>query len=88
MKEIVVEVKNLNEGLRSATEAIEQFATHFGEDAKKFNVDECFALLGNFFERVTVVAEVRSSRPDISVLRHRVTGRLNAFGGGCLLRVR
>lgn len=58
MKEAMDDVQRLNEKYKCAAEAIGKVAVHFGEDVQKFKVEECFALLGNFFERIDVVAKV------------------------------
>lgn len=58
MKQAVDDVQRLNEEYKCAAEAINRVAVHFGEDVQKFKVEECFALLGNFFERIDVVAKV------------------------------
>lgn len=58
VKEAVADIENLNEEFKSVMEVIGRLAVHFGEEVKKFNVDECFALLGNFFERIDVAAKV------------------------------
>jgi len=61
MKQAVIDIETLNKEYKSATEIIQRVAVHFGEDVNKFKIEECFALLGNFFERIDVVAKVRSS---------------------------
>lgn len=61
MKQAVEDVEKLNENYKTTTEVIGKVAVHFGEDVKKFKIEECFALLGNFFERIDVVAKVRRS---------------------------
>jgi hypothetical protein len=66
MKQAMIDVETLNEEFRTVTEVIGRVAVHFGEDAKKFKIEECYALLGNFFERIDVVAKVRS-RPSYTV---------------------
>lgn len=66
MKQAMVDVEMLNEKFRTVTEVIGRVAVHFGEDVKKFKIEECYALLGNFFERIDVVAKVRS-RPSYTV---------------------
>jgi len=60
MKQAVIDIEALNEDYKSALEVIRRVAAHFGEDVKKFKIEECFALLGNFFERIDVVAKVRT----------------------------
>lgn len=60
MKQAVIDIETLNNEYKSATEVIQRVAVHFGEDVSKFKIEECFALLGNFFERIDVVAKVRS----------------------------
>jgi len=61
MKQAVEGVNKLNKEYESTMETISKVAVHFGEDVKKFKIEECFALLGNFFERIDVVAKVRWS---------------------------
>lgn len=58
MKQAVEDVEKLNKEYKITSEIIERVAVHFGEDLKKFKIEECFALLGNFFERIDVVAKV------------------------------
>lgn len=58
MKQSVEDVERLNEAYKSTTEVIGKVAVHFGEDVKKFKIEECLGLLGNFFERIDVVAKV------------------------------
>lgn len=62
----MIDMELLNEEFRTVTEVIGRVAVHFGEDVKKFKIEECYALLGNFFERIDVVAKVRS-RPSYTV---------------------
>lgn len=59
MKQSVKDVEKLNEVYKSTMEVIGRVAVHFGEDVKKFKIEECFGLLGNFFERIDVVAKVQ-----------------------------
>lgn len=59
VNDALADVENLNDEFKSVTEVIGRLAVHFGEEVKKFNVDECFALLGNFFERIDLAAKVR-----------------------------
>lgn len=61
MKQAIIDIETLNEKYKSATEVIRRVAMHFGEDVSKFKIEECFALLGNFFERIDLVAKVRLS---------------------------
>lgn len=61
MKQAIEDVNKLNQAYESTVETIFKVAVHFGEDVKKFKIEECFALLGNFFERIDVVAKVRLS---------------------------
>lgn len=58
-KQAMEDVEKLNEKCKSTVEAIDGVAIHFGEDVKKFVVEECFTLLANFFERIDAVAKVR-----------------------------
>lgn len=67
VKDAVADVENLNEEFKSVTDVIGRLAVHFGEEVKKFNVDECFALLGNFFERIDVAAKVRACSCPITI---------------------
>lgn len=59
MKQSVTDVDQLNDKYKHVADVIQRVAVHFGEDAKKFKIEECFGLLGNFFERIDVAAEVR-----------------------------
>lgn len=59
MKQSVEDVEILNEKYKSVIDVIGTVANHFGEDVGKFKIEECFALLGNFFERIDVVAKVK-----------------------------
>lgn len=52
------DVERLNEKCKNTVETIDRVAKHFGEDMKKFVVEECFTLLANFFERIEIVAKV------------------------------
>lgn len=61
MKQAVEDVEAINKEYKSITEVIGKVAVHFGEDVNKFKIEECFGLLGNFFERIDVAAKVRSS---------------------------
>ncbi|CAI6345454.1 unnamed protein product [Macrosiphum euphorbiae] len=62
MKQAVIDIETLNNEYKSATEVIQRVAVHFGEDVNKFKIEECFALLGNFFERIDSVAKENTSR--------------------------
>lgn len=59
MNQSVEDVEKLNGEYKSTIDLIGSVANHFGEDVKKFKIEECFALLGNFFERINVVAKVK-----------------------------
>lgn len=59
IKQAVIDIETLNKEYKSATEKIQRVAIYFGEDVNKFKIEECFALLGNFFDRIDVVAKVR-----------------------------
>lgn len=61
MKKSVEDVEILNEEYKCVVDVIGRVANHFGEDVGKFKIEECFALLGNFFERIDVVAKVKQS---------------------------
>lgn len=75
MKQAVIDIETLNNEYKSATEVIQRVAVHFGEDVNKFKIEECFALLGNFFERIDVVAKVRSFLILYNVRNHLIIVR-------------
>ncbi|XP_025208369.1 inverted formin-2-like isoform X2 [Melanaphis sacchari] len=62
MKQAIIDIETLNKEYKSATEVIQRVAVYFGEDVNKFKIEECFALLGNFFERIDVVAKENINR--------------------------
>ncbi|XP_060839430.1 inverted formin-2-like isoform X3 [Rhopalosiphum padi] len=62
IKQAVIDIETLNNEYKSATEVIRRVAVYFGEDVNKFKIEECFALLGNFFERIDVVAKENINR--------------------------
>ncbi|KAE9526798.1 hypothetical protein AGLY_013446 [Aphis glycines] len=62
IKQAVVDIETLNKEYKSATEKIQRVAIYFGEDVNKFKIEECFALLGNFFDRIDVVAKENINR--------------------------
>ncbi|XP_060869000.1 inverted formin-2-like isoform X2 [Metopolophium dirhodum] len=62
MKQAVIDIETLNKEYKSAMEVIQRVAVHFGEDVNKFKIEECFALLGNFFERIDSVAKENTNR--------------------------
>lgn len=59
LKQSLKEVEKLNNQYKSTMDAVKDVAIHFGEDATKFKIEECFSLLCNFFERIEVVAQVK-----------------------------
>lgn len=69
MKKSVEDVEKLNEEYQSTVEIIAKVAVHFGEDVSKFKVEQSFALLGNFFERIEVVAQVSDNHNRRNTVR-------------------
>jgi hypothetical protein len=59
MEQAVLEVGGLLQGVQDVKDAAARLASHFCEDPKKFQLEECFKLFADFFHRAEEVHKVR-----------------------------
>lgn len=59
MERALLEVGELQQGIRNVKDAAASLARHFCEEPEKFQLEECFRLFADFFRRVEEVHKVR-----------------------------
>ncbi|XP_050532574.1 FH2 domain-containing protein 1-like [Daktulosphaira vitifoliae] len=52
----------LNDNFKTTVDLITNLASHFGENTKSFNVEECFSILDKFFEQIHIIIKENENK--------------------------